>query len=297
MSAERCRKDASGSDCITYMSSPAKERVKESMFSFRTARGHPAHADEFRSNLTRWTCRYACPRPLDGLMGGDAVASGRLRPQAVRSHQIIGERMQECNRRAFDKSANSHEAEAMVLAVSVEPLDQLAELVNGLPRRTRHPTAPFLDAVGFAPPFAFSVPQRCRDLGIVGRTDGAVRKAHDAGLGIAQRGLGFGLLGFILGMTFRTLFLLGLDLLQSLARLGDPLLDLARRPFPRRAPPPRARIRRAVDLGFECGKPRLHLGLDLHQPGLGLKGFPARVGAPWSRPPRSAQAKPALPRP
>src|SRR6266853_1190108 len=142
--------------------SPAFERVKESMFSFRTARGHPAHADEFRSNLTRWTCRYACPRPLDGLMGGDAVASGRLRPQAVRSHQIIGERMQQCNRRAFDQSANRHEAEAMVLAVSVEPLDQLAELVNGLPRRTRHPTAPFLDAVGFAPPFAFSVPQRCR---------------------------------------------------------------------------------------------------------------------------------------
>src|SRR6266478_7874085 len=153
--------DASCNEGLVVTGSPAFERVKESMFSSRTARGTPLHADEFRSNRTRRTCTYACLRPLDGLTGGASVASGRLRPQAVRSHQIIGERMQQCNRLAFDQSANRHEAEAMVLAVSVEPLDQLAELVNGLTRLIRHPTAPFLDAVGFAPPFAFSVPQRC----------------------------------------------------------------------------------------------------------------------------------------
>src|SRR5438105_1304226 len=89
-------------------------------------------------------------------------ASGDLVPQAMCRQEIVGEGVPQCHRLDLDQAAHRHEPEAVVLEMTIEPLDELAEAIDLLTGLRCHPAAPFLDAVGFARPLALAVGQRPR---------------------------------------------------------------------------------------------------------------------------------------
>src|SRR6202022_3384424 len=88
------------------------------------------------------------------------AASGDLVPQAMRRQEIVGEGVPQRHRLDLDQAAHRHEPEAVVLEMTIESLDELAEAIDLLTGLRCHPAAPFLDAVGFARPLALAVGQR-----------------------------------------------------------------------------------------------------------------------------------------
>src|ERR1700761_9415944 len=59
----------------------------------------------------------------------------------------------------LDQAAHWKEAEAVVLGVGVEPLDQLADSEHGLPLWGLHPPAPLFDGFGLAVSLALAIGQ------------------------------------------------------------------------------------------------------------------------------------------
>src|SRR5258708_22401868 len=73
-------------------------------------------------------------------------------PQASGSHEIVGDGVPERVGFRLDEAANGKKAEAVVLAVCVDPLDALAQSIDSLARFTRHAFPPRLEARGFFRP-------------------------------------------------------------------------------------------------------------------------------------------------
>ena len=86
-------------------------------------------------------------------------ASWGFDPQALTGDEIVGERMPERMSLRLDESANGEKTKAMVLAVGVDPLDALAQAVDGLARFARHALPPRLEAGGaLSPAFGPAAP-------------------------------------------------------------------------------------------------------------------------------------------
>src|ERR1700687_6211797 len=79
-------------------------------------------------------------------------ASGDLVPQAMRRQQIVAEALHQRHSLDLDQAAHRHEPEAVVLEMTIESLDELAEAVDLLTGLRCHPAAPLLDAVWLARP-------------------------------------------------------------------------------------------------------------------------------------------------
>src|SRR5258708_13625461 len=79
-------------------------------------------------------------------------ASWGFDPQALTGDEIVGERMPERMSLGLDEPAHGEKTEAVVLAIGVDPLDALAQSIDGLTRLARHPFPPFLEAKGFFRP-------------------------------------------------------------------------------------------------------------------------------------------------
>src|SRR5215470_6302586 len=116
---------------------------------------HP-HAPTLRAKGSRF-------RPLVGDRGRLPMLSGRFLPlsEAMRRHQIVGERMEQRHRLGLDETTHRKETKTVVLAVGVDPLDQFTQTVDRLAGCGGHSAAPVLEALRFARPLAFAVPQRC----------------------------------------------------------------------------------------------------------------------------------------
>src|SRR5205807_2297241 len=68
--------------------------------------------------------------------------------QPVGCHQIVGERMPQRHGLGFDQTAHRKEAEAVVLEMTIDPLDQHAAAVDVLAGGAVHPVAPRLHTLG-----------------------------------------------------------------------------------------------------------------------------------------------------
>src|ERR1700722_10626815 len=71
--------------------------------------------------------------------GGSGLGAG---PQTSGGEEIVGKRMPERMSLRLDEPAHGKKAEAVVLAVTMDPLDALAQGVHGLARLARHPLPP-----------------------------------------------------------------------------------------------------------------------------------------------------------
>ena len=78
--------------------------------------------------------------------------------------------------------------------------------------------------------------RRRRDLGVIGRANGAVGKAHESRLGVGRRSLGPLLFGFVLGVLRGAQLALRLKPFERRPRSSGALLNITRRPLPRRLP-------------------------------------------------------------
>src|SRR5208282_3090623 len=99
--------------------------------------------------------RCCLPNP-----GSDGV--GGFGPQPMCRHEMVGKRMPQRHRLGLDQAANRNEAEAMVLEVAVDPLDELAQAEHLLAGWCCHPAAPLLHALGFLRPLLRPLGERCR---------------------------------------------------------------------------------------------------------------------------------------
>src|ERR1700722_16166026 len=77
--------------------------------------------------------------------GGSGLGGG---PQTSGGEEIVGKRMPERMSLRLDEPAHGKKAEAVVLAVCMDPLDALAQGVHGLARLARHPLPPRLETDG-----------------------------------------------------------------------------------------------------------------------------------------------------
>src|SRR5258708_24879962 len=97
-------------------------------------------------------------------------ASWGFDPQALTGDEIVGERMPERMSLGLDEPAHGEKTDAMVLAIGVDPLDALAQSIDGLTRLARHPFPPFLEAKGFFRPLSDAPRKRGRlDVLLFGR--------------------------------------------------------------------------------------------------------------------------------
>ena len=69
-------------------------------------------------------------------------------PQTTGGDEIVRERMPERMSLRLDQTAHGKKTKAMVLAIGVDPLDALAQGVDGLARLARHPFPPRSEAGG-----------------------------------------------------------------------------------------------------------------------------------------------------
>ena len=83
-------------------------------------------------------------------------------PQAVGGQEVIGERVPERMGLGLDQTANWEKTEAVVLAVGVDPLDALAQSIDGLARFARHAFPPLPQAGGLLLSLANAPRQRGR---------------------------------------------------------------------------------------------------------------------------------------
>ena len=83
----------------------------------------------------------------EGEKGDDLVsASWGFDPQTAGGDEIVRERVPERMSLRLDEPADRKKAKAMVLAIGVDPLDALAQGVDGLARLARHALPPRLEA-------------------------------------------------------------------------------------------------------------------------------------------------------
>jgi hypothetical protein len=75
-------------------------------------------------------------------------ASWGFDPQTASGDEIVRERMPERMSLRLDEPAHGKKTKAMVLAIGVDPLDALAQGVDGLARFARHALPPRLEAGG-----------------------------------------------------------------------------------------------------------------------------------------------------
>src|SRR6185312_2378044 len=90
------------------------------------------------------------------------VLSGGSKSQPPRRYEVVGEGMPQRHGFGFEQATDSYEAEAVVLAIRIEPLDQLARPVNLPASVTDHPVPPFFDTVRLARSFVLPLPERFR---------------------------------------------------------------------------------------------------------------------------------------
>ena len=79
--------------------------------------------------------------------GGERVIGG-FGPQTSGGEEIVGKRMPERMSLRLDEPAHGKKAEAVVLAVCMDPLDALAQGVHGLACLARHPLPPRFETDG-----------------------------------------------------------------------------------------------------------------------------------------------------
>jgi hypothetical protein len=121
---------------------PPPERVKESRFCVWTGAQVPVARP---CGEGRWGGERE--------KGDDLVSASRAcDPQTAGGDEVVGERMPERMSLRLDEPANGEKTKAMVLAIGVDPLDALAQGVDGLARFARHALPPFLEAKGFFRP-------------------------------------------------------------------------------------------------------------------------------------------------
>ena len=89
-------------------------------------------------------------------------ASWGFDPQTASGEEIVRERVPERMSLGLDQPADREKTKAMVLAIGVDPLDALAQAVDGFARFARHALPPRLEAGGLFRPLSDPPRQRGR---------------------------------------------------------------------------------------------------------------------------------------
>ena len=117
------------------------------------------------------------------------------------------------------------------------------------------------------------------DLGVIGRANGAVGKAHETRLGIARRSPRLFLPGLVLGVLRRARLALSRQPLERRPRSSRARLNITRCPLARRLPSTRRSPRILRQLPLEGDQPLGDRGFDLEQFFARLERFLAGAGA------------------